>query len=135
MENPIMPEPTTSGAISFILWKFGAVKFFGLGAALVGAGIMAIFRPPKTRKEMFMQGAVALASSLLFGGVAVNALAGFSVFGINLLTAPLADIIQFNAMVHGLIGAMAWGVFGGLAVLRDKFSSDPIQAVRDIKDL
>lgn len=130
-----MAEPTASGALGFAIWKFGAVKVFGLGAALLGAGIMAIFRPPPTRREMFLQGAVALSSSLLFGGAAVTALAGFSFFGINLLTAPMVDIIQFNAMVHGLIGAMAWGVFGGLAVLRDKFSSDPIQAVKDIKSL
>lgn len=130
-----MAEPAATGALGFAIWKFGAVKVFGLGAALIGAGIMAIFRPPKTRREMFMQGAVALASSLLFGGAAVNALASFSVFNINLLTAPMADVIQFNAMVHGLIGSMAWGIFGGLAVLRDKFSSDPIQAVRDIKSL
>jgi hypothetical protein len=135
MENSNMAEPAASGALGFAIWKFGAVKVFGLGAALIGAGIMAIFRPPKSRKEMFMQAGVALASSLLFGGSAVHMLAGFDIFGINLATSLMTDVIQFNAMVHGLIGAMAWGVFGGLAVLRDKFSSDPIQAVRDIKSL
>lgn len=129
-----MAEPTASGVLGFAIWKFGTVKLLGFGAALIGAGIMAIFRPPKTRKEMFLQGAVALASSLLFGGTAVSVIA--SVTGwINLLTAPLADIIQFNAMVHGLIGAMAWGIFGGLAVLRDKFGSDPIQTIKDVKQL
>lgn len=135
MEHLNMPEPTSSGALGLALWKFGTIKLLGLGSALLGAGIMAIFRPPPTRKEMFMQGAVALASSLLFGGSAVTALAGFSFFEINLASSPMADIVQFNAMVHGLIGAMAWGVFGGLAVLRDKFSSDPVQTVKDIKSL
>lgn len=117
-----------------LIWKFGLVKLLGLGAALIGAGIMAIFRPPLSRKELFLQGAVALASSLLFGGVAVNVIANFTGW-IDLSKASMEDIVQFNAMVHGLIGALAWGMFGGLAVLRDKFSSDPIQAVKDIKNV
>lgn len=129
-----MADPS-SGALGFAIWKFGAVKLFGLGSALAGAGIMAVFRPPQSRKEMFLQAAVALASSLMFGGAAVTALAGFDFFAVDLIKSSMVDVIQFNAMVHGLIGAMAWGIFGGLAVLRDKFGSDPIQTVRDIKDL
>lgn len=117
-----------------LIAKFGMVKILSFGAALVGAGIMAVFRPPRTRKELFMQGAVALGSSLLFGGTAVNVLAHLTGW-IDLATANMSDIVQFNATVHGLIGAMAWGLFGGLAVLRDKFSSDPIQAVKDIHNL
>lgn len=127
--------PSETGALSFLIWKFGMIKVLGFGAALVGAGIMAIFRPPKNRKELFMQGAVALGASLLFGGSAVNMLAGFSVFGVDLVKSPMADIIQFNAMVHGLIGAMAWGIFGGLAVFRDKFGSNPVEAIKDVRGL
>ncbi len=126
--------PAETGLVAFIM-KFGLVKLLSLGSALLGAGIMAIFRPPLTRKELFIQGAVALAASFMFGGVMVNMLGGFGIFGINLLTAPLADVVQFNIMVHGLIGAISWGIFGGLAVLRDKFGSDPIQAIKDVKDL
>jgi hypothetical protein len=126
--------PTETG-LGMLIMKFGVVKILGFGAALLGAGMMAIFRPPKSRKEMFLQGCVALGASLLFGGVVVNMLAGFSIFSVNMITSPMADIIQFNAMVHGLIGAMAWGIFGGLAVLRDKFGSDPVQTIKDIKDL
>lgn len=117
-----------------MIWKFGMLKVLGFGAALLGAGIMAIFRPPQTRKELFLQGVVALASSFMFGGVAVNVLAN-STSWINLTSASFSDIIQFNIMVHGLIGAISWGVFGGLAVLRDKFGSDPVQTVKDIRDL
>lgn len=134
MGNFSMPDPS-SGALGFAIWKFGAIKLFGLGSALIGAGMMAAFRPPKTRKEMFMQAAVALGCSLLFGGAAVTALAGFDFFAVDLIRSSMVDVIQFNAMVHGLIGATAWGAFGGLAVLRDKFGSDPIQTVKDIKDL
>lgn len=126
---------SAEGVAGMALWKFGTVKLLGLGAALLGAGIMAVFRPPKSRKELFLQGAVALGSSLLFGGAAVTALAGFSVFGIDLKTSAMADIIQFNAMVHGLIGAMAWGIFGGMAVFRDKFGSDPIEAIKNVRNL
>ena len=126
---------STETGLGLLIYKFGLVKVMGFGAALLGAGMMAIFRPPPTRKELFMQGCVALGVSLLFGGAVVNILAGFDVFSINLKTSPMPDIIQFNAMVHGMLGAMAWGIFGGLAVLRDKFGSDPIQTVKDLKDL
>jgi energy-converting hydrogenase Eha subunit C len=125
--------PDTSSGVGFALWKFGAIKLFGLGAALIGACIMAVFRPPKTRKELFAQCAVALASSLLFGGTAVIAIAKYTDW-IVLSTAPIDELIQFSCMVHGLIGALSWGLFGGIAVLRDKFGSDPIQAVKDVKD-
>lgn len=121
-------------AAASLLYKFGLVKLLGFGAALLGAGMMAIFRPPKTRKEMILQAAVALGSSFLFGGSAVAAVDSWSDW-INLTTAAPADGLQFIAMVHGLIGAMAWGMFGGMAVLRDKFGSDPIQAIKDVKDI
>lgn len=128
-----MTDPAT-GVIGFSVWKFGLIKLLAFGSALLGAGLMAIFRPPKTRREMFMQGVVALSSSFLFGGVAVSAIAGYTGW-VSLITSSFSDIIQFNIMVHGLIGALSWGVFGGLAVLRDKFGSDPIAAIKDIKEL
>lgn len=128
-----MAEPASSGAMGIVIWKFGALKLLGLGAAILGAGMMAIFRPPKTRRELFYQCAVALGSSLLFGGAAVSAL-DFYFDWIDLKTAPLEEVFQFTGMVHGLIGALSWGVFGGLSVLRDKLGSDPVQAVKDVKD-
>lgn len=129
-----MAEPTSSGAVGLAIWKFGALKLLGLGAALLGAGIMAIFRPPKTRKELFLQCAVALGASLLFGGPAVSAL-DFYLDWIDLSTASLEDIFQFTGAVHGLIGALSWGIFGGLSVLRDRVGHDPVQAVKDVKDV
>jgi len=128
-----MAEPASSGAMGIVIWKFGVLKLVGIGAAILGAGMMAIFRPPKTRKELFLQCAVALGSSLLFGGSAVRLL-DFYCDWIDLATAPLEDIFQFTGAVHGLIGALSWGVFGGLSVLRDKLGSDPVQAVKDVKD-
>lgn len=128
-----MAEPASSGAMGIVIWKFGALKLLGLGAAILGAWMMAIFRPPKTRRELFYQCGVALGSSILFGGSAVLYLDVKSDW-INLSTAPIMDVIQFIGAVHGLIGALSWGVFGGLSVLRDKFGSDPVQTVKDVKD-
>ena len=125
--------PAETGA-SILVLKFGLLKILALGAALIGASIMAIFRPPKTRKELFLQGAVALGSSLVFGGTLTSVIAHFTGW-VDLKTSSMEDIINFTAMVYGMIGALSWGVFGGLAVLRDKFGSDPIQTVKDIKDI
>lgn len=124
---------TETGA-GFLIYKFGALKLLGFGAALMGAGMMAVFRPPLTRKELFMQGAVALGSSLLFGGTLVSAAAGFTGW-VDLKMGAPEDVAQFTAMVYGLIGALSWGLFGGLAVLRDKFGSDPVRAIQDVKNL
>jgi hypothetical protein len=126
-----MSAETGLGALVF---KMGALKFLSFGAALLGAGIMAVFRPPKTRKELFMQGAVALGTSFLFGPVAVSIMDGF-IDSVDMSAAKMGDVIEFNMAVYGFLGAIAWGVFGGLAVLRDKLGSDPINTVKDIKNL
>lgn len=126
-------EPTSSGAIGALIWKFGALKLLGLGSALFGAAIMAIFRPPQSRKELMYQAAVALGASLLLGSMAVKALDSWWDW-INLSTDPKEDIVQFIAMVHGMIGALAWGIFGGIAVIRDKLYADPIKTVKELRD-
>jgi len=127
-------EPTSSGFLGIAIWKFGAFKLLGVGFALIGAAIMAIFRPPLTRKEMMWQAAVAIGASLLFGYNACRYLDSEWAW-IDMKADSLEDVVQFIAMVHGLIGASAWGIFGGLAVLRDKFGSDPIKTAKDIKDI
>lgn len=103
------------------LTKYGWLKALTLGAAAGGALMMAAFRPPKTRREMFYQGLVALGSSFLFGEVGVSAATYYLPFNVD----PYA--------VHGLIGALSWGVFGGLAFLRDKLGSKSLdESVKDI---
>lgn len=123
-----------STALGAFLIKMGGFKLLGAGAALLGAGIMAIFRPPKDRKELFKQGAVALGCSFLFGSTAVNLL-DWAFDSINLATAPVVDVVNFNIAVHGLVGALSWGIFGGILVLRDKFSKDPVGTAKEIKDV
>lgn len=112
--------------------KFGWIKFFSLGSALLGAGMMALFRPPKTRKELFIQGAVALTASLLFGNV-VTDLADYWLDFINLETASMQRIIEFTVTIHGLVGALSWGIFGGIAQFRDRLADKPLEAINDAK--
>ena len=126
-------EPASSSFLGIAIWKFGFVKLLGVGAALLGAFIMAIFRPPLTRKEMLYQAAVAIGASLLFGASACRYLDSIWDW-INLATDSQEEVMQFVAMVHGLIGASAWGVFGGLAVFRDRFMADPVTAVKEIRN-
>lgn len=127
--------PLESGAgLGALIVKFGWVKVLTVGAALAGAAMMAAFRPPKTRKELFTQGAVALGCSLLFGDT-LSQLIDYWFDFINLQSSPREAVIQFVVAVHGFVGAFSWGLFGGIAVLRDKFGSDPIQVVRDVRDI
>lgn len=113
-----------SGALGAIVAKIGWLKVLSLGSALVGAVIMAVFRPPKSRKEMALQAAVALGTSFLFGD-----------FAFSLVDSWLHVGQSAYVPVHGLIGALSWGIFGGLAHYRDRLSTDPTQVVRDIKDV
>ncbi len=85
-----------------------------LGAAALGAGIMALFRLPKTRKELFFQGLSAIAGSLLFGSTVMAAATHYFPFTVS------------SEAVHGVVGAMSWGVFAALANLRDKVGDKDI---------
>lgn len=117
-----------------LIKTLGVTKITGLLAALVGAAMMAVFRPPKNKREQILQATVALGCSFLFGDSLCLMLDSWFDW-INLKTDTMADSIQFIATVHGLVGALAWGAFGGLAIIRDKLSKDPVQTIRDIKDL
>lgn len=112
-------------ALGVLIAKFGWLKFTTFAAALAGAAMMAIFRPPKTRKELFLQAVVALACSYMFGPMGIS-------IAENWMSVPPERLI---APVHGMIGALSWGAFGGLAHLRDKLSVDPKGAIQDVKDV
>lgn len=122
-----------SGAIGALVAKYGWLKLITVAAALGGASMMAVFRPPKTKKEMFYQGAIALGCSLMFGD-SVASLVDYWFDYISMATSPREEVIQFVVAIHGLVGAFSWGIFGGIAVLRDKFGSDPIQTVKDLRN-
>lgn len=125
--------PSIEGGIAALIAKYGFIKLLTLGAALAGAGMMAIFRPPRTKKEMGLQAIVALGCSFLFGDTIATAVNNW----IHLVNMDVwsASTAQFYVTMHGLVGALSWGLFGGLAHMRDKVAKDPIQAVKDVKDL
>lgn len=114
------------GVSAGLLAKFGMAKVLSLGAALAGAALMIMFRPPKSRKELFYHAAAALGGSFLFGGTVLSL--AFAWTGV--------DKEVLSPAVHGLIGALSWGFFGGLASWRDdKLAKDPVQAIKDVKDV
>lgn len=122
-----------SGVLGALAAKYGWLKLLTLSAALLGAALMAAFRPPRTRKEMFLQAAVALGCSFLFGDTLTHFADSWLDF-IDYTTAPWDQWMQFAITVHGLVGALSWGAFGGLAHMRDKVAKDPLDAVKQIKD-
>lgn len=123
-----------SGAFGALLAKYGWLKLFTLGAALAGAAMMAAFRPPKSRRELALHAVIALGCSFLFGDTVVKWADSFFEF-IDLNTAAYWDFLQFYITVHGLVGAFSWGLMGGIATLRDRFSNDPTGTVKDVKSL
>lgn len=115
-----------SSAVVGLLAKFGTAKLLTLGAALIGAAIMIMYRPPKSRKELFYHAAAALGGSFLLGGTVLSLMSTWT--GVDKET--------LSPAVHGIIGALSWGFFGGLASWRDdKLGKDPVQAIKDVKDV
>lgn len=127
-----MSEPVSAGAAGvFAAYK---MKFLLLGAAALGACVMAMARPPRTRWQLFSQGAVALGSSFLFGGTLAS-IVDFYAPWVDMATASHAEATEFLVAVHGMVGALAWGVMGGLGALRDQLRSDPRGFIQWAKDL
>jgi MFS family permease len=98
----------SAGASAFFA-KFGFVA----GAGMAGAAIMAILDPPKTRKELFLQGMCAGVGSIVFGPAALSWVAGF--LGDALVVNNFQD---WALPVYFLVGSLSWGVFGMLVKLR-----------------
>lgn len=88
---------------------------------------MSIMRPAPTRKELFFQALIAMAGSLLFGGLAVQAFSYYFTWA--------TGSIEAVGAIHGLIGALSWGIFGGIATLREKLNTDPLEVVHEVKDI
>lgn len=106
-----------------VIMKFGWIKFAALGAAGLGALLMAISRPPQSKREMFLQGFTALGTSFLFGDLAYV-----------MCTYYLPFAVDFTA-VHGILGALSWGLFGGIAHFRDKLGSKSLdETFKDVKN-
>ncbi len=120
----------TKSLLVEFLASLGLAKLIGFGAALIGAALMVAFRHPKNKKELFYQALVALGCSLLFGGFA-------SGFVMHMFTWAAEPSMMYSVIgaVHGLIGALSWGIFGALASVRDRLSKDPVKLAKDVKDI
>lgn len=116
-----MGEPTSSGAAA------GAL-LIKLAPATIGALIMVAVGPKTiTRREIFLRGFVAMATSYLFGDTALAYVGSLGVAWFKPET--------HQAAVLGLLGCSGWGLMGGLHVVAQKFRRDPFKTVRQVKDL
>ncbi len=111
----------SAGAGAFFA-KYGLV----VGAGMAGAAIMAILDPPKTRKELFLQGMCAGVGSIVFGPAALSWVSGF--LGQALIVNNFQD---WALPVYFIVGAMSWGVFGMLVKLRVWISEKGAEKIAD----
>lgn len=119
-------DPVLASAATGLGLKLGAAA----GAGVLGALVMAMVDPPRTRRELFVQATVAAIGSMIFGPVAVKALSKeFDWYSLANLAG--VDYIQMVMPVYFLTGAMSWGVFGALAKLRAIVRTRGAEAVAD----
>ena len=116
-----------------IATKYGWLKLFTLAAAFGGALLMAMARPPKDKKEMLKYAFAAFACSILFGDTLANILN--NQFHLVDMVNMKEGALSFYVSVHALVGSLSWGIVGFLASWRDKLQKNPVEAVRDAKDI
>lgn len=128
-----MSMSSIESVLAAVATKYGWLKLFTLTAALGGAVTMAVFRPPKTKKEMLRYAFVAIACSLLFGDTAAHIINNW------LHLVDLVNVkdgaLNFYVSVHALVGSLSWGFVGALTHWRDKLQNNPQGAINDAKDL
>lgn len=117
-----MSMPMEQGGLLALLIKYKVVAYL---ASLSGALLVAMTRPPKTRKGLFTHAAAALISTFMFGEFGVSLLANWVDVPRDILLVP----------VYGFIGSMGWGIAGGLSSFSEKFAKDPVAAVKDVRDI
>lgn len=108
-------EPASAVAAG-LLFKAGTAA----GAGLLGGLIMAAFDPPASRKELFLQAAVAGTGSAVFGPTALSAASKFIEF---------SSTSELMIPVYFLVGALSWGAMGALAKFRKLVSERGAAAV------
>lgn len=111
-----MTEPTSSSAAGVMAWKLLGLSAL-ISAGVLGAVFMAAFDPPKDRKTLFVQGAVAGTTSLIFGPLLVRWFDSWVDF-IDLAKATHLEALEVAAPIYLLTGALSWGVFAAIAKLR-----------------
>lgn len=95
----------------------------------LGAGIMIMVDPPKSKRDLFALAFVAYASSYLFGGALFDFLQTTAWFSF------LDDAKRaHHTAVDGVIGAFGWFIAGGIAKVLKSFKKNPLKTVKDVRD-
>jgi hypothetical protein len=118
MQEQLSPE--SAGWLAAAIYKF-------LPATL-GAAIMIVIEPPKTRQELFWRLVAAFICSAIFGEFVMDALKSFSMFA---FLDPAKRSHQ--AAVDFIVGGSGWFLLGGGGVLLRRFRGDPAGAAEDAK--
>lgn len=115
-----------TGTGAGLITKFILLSGFGL----LGAAFIAAVDPPKTRKQLFLQAAVAITLSLILGPIAVSAFDYYLDF-VNLGQVTFEMYMEVAAPIYAIIGAFSWGLIGFVAKLRDLLASEGARMLKD----
>ena len=125
-----MPEPA-SGAVATVATTKVSIKMIAVAAGVAGAALMVAIRPNLSRKMLALHMAVAGCMSYLLHGIAVHVLKTW----LDVDKWPHDDVINLHVSVAFIIGALSWGFVGGLYWFREKFGTNPIEAIAAIRNL
>ena len=127
-----MSEPV-SGTVATVAATKGSIKLFAVLAGVAGSALMIAIRPNLTRKQMAMHAGVAGAMSWFLTAPAIRIASGFG--WLELEKWPVEDMQDFHVAVAFVIGAMSWGFVGGLYWFREKFGTNPIEAIGMLRNI
>ncbi len=127
-----MSEPV-SGTMTTIAAVKGGAKLFAVLAGVAGAALMVAIRPNLTRKQMALHAATAGAMSYFLTSPVIRLASGFGWLEIDKW--PVDDARDIHVAVAFFIGAMSWGIVGGLYWFSEKFGTNPIEAIQAIRNM
>ena len=127
-----MSEPV-SGTMTTIAAVNGGAKLFAVLAGVAGAALMVAIRPNLTRKQMALHAATAGAMSYFLTSPLIRLASGFGWLEIDKW--PVDDARDIHVAVAFFIGAMSWGFVGGLYWFREKFGTNPIEAIGLLRNM
>lgn len=120
MKMTDLPSSDTAGWVAAAVYKF-------LPAAL-GAAIMIVIEPPKTRGELFWRLVAAFICSAIFGEFVMDFLKSLS--WMEFLDPAKRS---HQVAVDFIVGGSGWFLLGGGGVLLRRFRGDPAGAAEDAK--
>jgi len=135
MENT-MPEPTMSGAAAGAAAAKTVVgaKIITVVAGVAGAAVMIAIRPNMTRKQMFLHALVAGVVSLFMTNPFLAVMANVSDWFDTTKWIPETRD-EWRTMWSFVLGALSWGMMGALYYMRERFGSNPIETINDLRNV